>query len=163
MLKQCERFESVLLSMTADGLADPAVASHAATCLACQAALVRHRKVLRLLAELRSDEVSVPPTLLDGVLDAVGRAATRSAVRATRSRSRAVSAFGLAGVGVLVGIVVGVEWFLRRPRHRVRGDRGRRHDVSDPGIPAAFELLSSSCQAGAVRSIDRVGEHRRGQ
>lgn len=163
MRAPCEHFESVLVNLAAGSQSDPAMAHHAATCLACQSALVRHRRLLRILSELRTDEMAMPATLLNGVLDAVARAATRSAARATRSRYRAGSALSLVGAALLVGVVVAARRFIRRPGVATTGRQRPRRASADPGIQAAFELLSSSCQAGAVRSIDRVGEHRRGQ
>ena len=116
----CDALASALLdSGAAEPLASELV-GHAATCLACQAALARHHRLLRILGELRSVEVELPPSLLTDVLGAVERAATRSVVRATLSRHRVGSAIGLGAAAVLIGAVVAVERFRVSTRRRRR-------------------------------------------
>ena len=115
MLEPCEQLAAVVAEATDGRPLDPELAAHAESCLACQAALARHRRLLRLLGELRSDEVAMPPSLLTDVLDAVGRAAARSAVRAARSRHRARSALALSVAAALVATVVTVNRLRSRP------------------------------------------------
>jgi hypothetical protein len=117
---QCDAFASALLDAADDALLDDAAAGHAATCLGCQAMLARHRRMMRLLGEIRSADVAMPPSLLTDVLDAVGRAATRSAVRATLSRHRVGSAIGLTSAAVLIASVVAIERFRSPIRRRAR-------------------------------------------
>jgi hypothetical protein len=117
---QCDAFATALLGTGEDVLLDGGVFGHAETCIACQAALARHRRMVRTLGELRSECVPVPPSLLSDVLDAVGRAATRSAARATLSRHRIGSALGLTTAAALIATVVVIERF-RSPLKRRTG------------------------------------------
>jgi len=83
--------------------------------------LARHRRLLRILGELRSTEVPLPPSLLTDVLDAVERAATRSVVRSALARHRVGSAVIITAAVVLVGAIVAVERFRLPSRRRARG------------------------------------------
>jgi hypothetical protein len=111
---------AVLLEATEGSPLDPDVAAHAASCLACQATLARHRRLARLLGELRHDDVAMPPSLLTDVLDAVGRAAARSALRASHSRHHSRSALALSVAAGLVAAIVAVDRLRSRPRRLAR-------------------------------------------
>lgn len=80
--------------------------AHIEQCLRCQAELARHRRLLRLLAELREEVVPLPEGLLAGVLAAVGEAAERRAMRAALGR-RPLAYAGGVGAALAVLVVVG--------------------------------------------------------
>ncbi|MGA8297721.1 MAG: hypothetical protein WB770_11820 [Acidimicrobiales bacterium] len=94
----------------------PELVAHIEHCLRCQAELARHKKLLRLLAQLRDEVVPLPEGLVGGVLAAVGEAAERQAMRAALGRHRFAYASGV-GAGVAVLVVVG---FARRRTLRER-------------------------------------------
>ncbi len=130
MLEQCDALVDALVDAPAGGILDPAVVDpslvdHVGTCLRCQAELARHHRLLRILGDLRREEVALPPSLLADVLDAVGRAATRSVVRATLSRRRVRSALGIAGAAALVAFIVAVERLRAPSRRRARAGLDR--------------------------------------
>jgi anti-sigma factor RsiW len=81
--------------------------AHIERCLRCQAELARHRKLLRLLAQLRDEVVPLPEGLLAGVLAAVGEAAERQAIRGALSRHSVAYAGGV-GAALVVLVVVGI-------------------------------------------------------
>ena len=114
----CEQLAAALAA-DADPLAAAAsgeLAVHVGTCLRCQAELARHRRLLRGLAALRTEEFVLPPSLLSDVLAAVERAATRSATRAALRRRGLWSALCLATAAVALGVAVRFD--RHRPRRR---------------------------------------------
>jgi hypothetical protein len=111
---------AVALSSDTVGALDDSLITHAGSCLRCQRELAHHHRLLRVLGELRSDDVTLPPSLLSDVLVAVERAATRSVVRAALSRRRVRSAIGLTGAAALVALAVVVERLLSPARRRAR-------------------------------------------
>ena len=81
--------------------------AHVETCLRCQAELSRYRRMLRLLAQLRDDEVPLPPGALSEILANVRRMARRQAVRSALVHRRVAYATGLIALGS-VAVVIGV-------------------------------------------------------
>lgn len=57
-----------------DGALAPLFSRHVAGCLRCQASRARHRHLLRLLAQLRTEHVAPPPGVLASVLEALAAA-----------------------------------------------------------------------------------------
>jgi hypothetical protein len=80
--------------------------THIEQCLRCQAELARHRKLLRLLSQLRDEIIPLPEGLLAGVLAAVGEAAERRAMRAALGR-HSLAYVGGVGAALVVLVIVG--------------------------------------------------------
>jgi hypothetical protein len=93
--------------LDAGGEPRPELVAHIGQCLRCHAELARHRKLLRLLSQLRDEVVPLPDGLLTGVLTAVGAAAERRAVRAALGRHSIAYAGGV-GAALAALVVVGV-------------------------------------------------------
>ncbi len=85
----------------------PDLVAHIEQCLRCQAELARHRRLLRLLGQLRDEVVLPPEGLLAGVLAAVGEAAERQAIRGALGRHSVAYAGGV-GAALAVLVVVGL-------------------------------------------------------
>jgi hypothetical protein len=96
----------------------PDLVTHIEQCLRCQAELARHRRLLRLLAQLRDEVVPAPEGLLAGVLSSVGEAAERQAIRGALRRHSLAYVSGV-GAALAVVAVVGV---VRKKSVRERGD-----------------------------------------
>jgi hypothetical protein len=85
--------------------------AHVESCLQCQAELVRYRKLLRALHELRTNVIRPVPGLLAGILDNLGEKGERRAVRSLLTGKRmaytgglaVATAAGLAGAVLLAG------------------------------------------------------------
>lgn len=91
--------------------ADRRVQHHVATCLRCQAELVRYRRLLRALRQLRTEYLEPAPGVLSGILANIEEAGERGAIRSLLSGRRAAyigavaaaaTAAGAAGTIVLV-------------------------------------------------------------
>ncbi len=80
--------------------AAPALVDHVESCLRCQAELARYRRLLRMLAQLRAERPELPPGFVSGVLDALGEAAERRAIRSALSGRRVAYAAGLVAAAL---------------------------------------------------------------
>jgi hypothetical protein len=76
---------------------------HVDSCLRCQAELVQYRRVLRTLRSLRNDVLEPTPGLLASVLDSVGEAGERHAIRALVTGRRVAYISGLAATAAGAG------------------------------------------------------------
>ncbi len=81
-----------------DGLevADLEVQRHVAACLRCQAQLAQHRKILRVLHQLRSEVLEPAPGLLPDILAAIGAAGERRAIHDLLNGRRVAYVGGIA-------------------------------------------------------------------
>ncbi len=77
--------------------------THVSSCLRCQAELVRYRKLLRALHDLRTHVVHPAPGLLAQVLDRIGENGERRAVRSILTGRRAAYTGGIA-VAAVAGV-----------------------------------------------------------
>lgn len=106
---RCEQLARVLAASPDAGVVDNERArEHAATCLYCQAELVRYRRLVRGLQSLRIEVVEPAPGLLSDVFDALEAAGERRAVRSLVRGRRVVYAGGVALVaatGVALAVV----------------------------------------------------------
>lgn len=88
--------------------ASPAVVGHVEICLACQAELARYRRLLRLMHQLRSTDVVMPPGVVADVLSALEGAAQRRAVSALLTGRRIAYGSAVAaavGTGAVIVVV----------------------------------------------------------
>ena len=117
---RCDQVAPLLPGAVDGGAAlAPEVRDHVASCLRCQAELVRYRRLLRALRTLRAEVVHPAPGLVGEVVAALEEAGERHAVRSLLSGRRvaylvgvgAATAAGAAGAVVLAA--------------RSRGGRGR--------------------------------------
>ncbi len=100
MIKRCEYIRKLLPSLVDNpDFGEKRVSSHLQTCLTCQAEMVKYRKLLKLLTELRKQVPSPPSELLIEILDGLEEATKRSALKSLLGRSR---------VPYLIGITVAV-------------------------------------------------------
>ena len=110
----CDQFAAALPGVLGVPTAVPeTMASHVECCLACQAELARYRRLLRMLAQLGGERVELPAGALAELLECVGAAARRRAVRSallghrlaygTGLAAAAAAAAGLLAVGHLRG------------------------------------------------------------
>lgn len=92
---------------------------HVDTCLFCQAELVRYRRLLRALHELRTTFVQPAPGLLADILDHLGERGERRAVQSLITGKRIAYTGGLA-VATLAG-VTGAVLLAGRAKGKSRG------------------------------------------
>lgn len=105
-LASCRRVAAQLARVAGSSLPGP-VARHVDRCLACQAELIRYRRLLRMLGALKDEFVELDPTVIAELL------AVLDADRPGRARR-----FGLRRPASLVGALVlvgttGLAWALR--------------------------------------------------
>ena len=91
---------------------------HATSCLRCQAELVRYRKLLRALHELRTSVIRPAPGLLADILGNLAERGERSAVRSLVTGRRVAYTGGIV-VAAAAGITGAI--LLGRNRHRQDG------------------------------------------
>lgn len=88
---------------------DRRLASHAATCLRCQAELAQYRRMLRMLHQLRLVPPPMPPGADTALVAELRRQVTAGAVGASRINRRQVAAgVAAAGAVVVLGATVAV-------------------------------------------------------
>lgn len=83
--------------------ADRRVQHHVATCLRCQAELVRYRRLLRTLRQLRTEYLEPAPGVLSGILANLEEAGERGAIRSLLSGRRAAYISGVAVAATAAG------------------------------------------------------------
>ena len=108
------------LSALADGTVVPGrdARAHVEHCLRCQAELVQHRRILRVMHSLRNEVLEPAPGLLTDVLAALEEAGERHAVRSLVRRRRLAYAGGLAAAtaaGAAGAIVIASRSRRQRP------------------------------------------------
>ena len=93
----CDQVADALPAIV-DGLevADLEVQRHVAACLRCQAQLAQHRKILRVLHQLRSEVLEPAPGLLPDILAAIGAAGERRAIHDLLNGRRVAYVGGIA-------------------------------------------------------------------
>ena len=104
----CDRLAELMPDLLDDpGLLSSADSAHIAQCLQCQAEMARFRRLRRVLASLRLQQVPADPGLVDDLLEGLDSAAERRERQRIAGR-RAASIVGLAAAtaagvgGVLV-------------------------------------------------------------
>ncbi|MHB1987550.1 MAG: hypothetical protein ACYCSF_06145 [Acidimicrobiales bacterium] len=101
-----------------------AVVAHVEYCLACQAEVARYHKLLRLLCQLRTSEIPVPPGVVTDVLSSLEGAASRRAVRSILAGRRvAYGSAAVAAAGAGAGLVA---WTIARGRRPERARATQR-------------------------------------
>ena len=93
----CDQVADALPAIV-DGLevAELDVQRHVAACVRCQAELVRYRKVLRALHQLRTEVLEPAPGLLPDILAAMGAAGERRAIHHLLNGRRVAYVGGIA-------------------------------------------------------------------
>jgi anti-sigma factor RsiW len=99
--------------------ADRAQRRHVEQCLRCQAELVQHRKLLRAMRSLRTATDDVPPGLLVEILEHVGEAGERSAIRAALTGRRVAYLGGIAAAATAAGAGAAIVIVTRGRRGRL--------------------------------------------
>lgn len=94
---------------------------HAESCLQCQAELVRYRKMLRALHDLRTSVIRPAPGLLADILDNLAEKGEQQAIRSILSGRKAAYAGGIA-VATVAGVAGAVILIGRG-----RSSRGKGH------------------------------------
>ncbi len=92
---------------------------HVETCLRCQAELARYRRMLRVMATLRTQVAPPPPGLLGDVLATLEAAGERGAVRATLTGRRAAYLGGIAAATAAAGAGAAIVLVSRGRRGRL--------------------------------------------
>lgn len=77
--------------------------THVGSCLQCQAEIVRYRKLLRALHDLRTSVIRPAPGLLADILSGLGERGEQHAIRSIITGRRAAYAGGLA-VATVAGV-----------------------------------------------------------
>ena len=97
MVIQCEHLSDVLAE-AAEGyrLLPTDARAHVDRCLRCQAELVQHRKVLRMLRSLRTEVLEPAPGLLSDILATLEESGERHALRLLLNGKRAAYLGGIA-------------------------------------------------------------------
>ena len=98
---------------------DRADRRHVETCLRCQAELARYRRMLRVMATLRTQVTPPPPGLLGDVLAGLESAGERGAVRATLTGRRAAYLGGIAAATAAAGAGAAIVLVSRGRRGRL--------------------------------------------
>ncbi len=80
-----------------------AESAHVQSCLQCQAELVRYRKLLKALHDLRTTIVRPAPGLLADILDNLGERGEKRAIRSIVTGRRTAYTGGIAVAAVAVG------------------------------------------------------------
>jgi predicted anti-sigma-YlaC factor YlaD len=113
----CEQARDALPGILDGGSpATGAVVEHVEWCLACQAEVARYHRLLRMLRQLRTTEVAVPPGIVGDVLASIEVAANRRAIRSILAGRRlAYAGAVVAGAGAAAALVLVTVW-----RGRVR-------------------------------------------
>jgi hypothetical protein len=93
------------LAGVADGSAtlDERGRRHVETCLRCQADLVHHRRILRVMRTMRTEYLEPAPGLLPEVLAGLEAAGERHAIRVMLSGRRVAYIGGLAAAATAAG------------------------------------------------------------
>lgn len=99
--------------------ADRAQRRHVEQCLRCQAELAQHRKLLRAMRSLRTATDDVPPGLLIEILEQVGEAGERSAIRAALTGRRVAYLGGIAAAATAAGAGAAIVIVTRGRRGRL--------------------------------------------
>jgi hypothetical protein len=99
-----------------DDVLSPIERGHVDSCLQCQAELVRYRKLLRALHDLRTNVIQPAPGLLADILDGLAERGERRAIRSLVTGRRAAYTGGIA-VATIAG-VTGVVLLAGRSRGR---------------------------------------------
>jgi anti-sigma factor RsiW len=106
--------------------AESEVVSHVETCLRCHGELARYRKMLRMLGQLRAQQVDPPAGLLAEVLGALDEAAHRRAIRSALTGRRLAYGGGIAGaLAIAVSALVVLVARERAARPEVHARQGR--------------------------------------
>ena len=114
----CDQVADALPAIV-DGLevADLEVQRHVAACLRCQAQLAQHRKILRVLHQLRSEVLEPAPGLLPDILAAIGAAGERRAIHDLLNGRRVAYVGGIAAATAAAAAGANL---ASRARRRVR-------------------------------------------
>ncbi len=121
--------------------ASGALVAHVEYCLYCQAELARYRKLLRLMHQLHTTDVELPPGIVSDVLAAIEGAAGRRAIRSVLTGRRAAYASCVIGaVGAGTGLVVVTVVARRRsaslpPQMAPSAASAFHASISGPGSP----------------------------
>lgn len=99
--------------------ADRAQRRHVEQCLRCQAELAQHRKLLRAMRSLRTATDDVPSGLLVEILEQVGEAGERSAIRAALTGRRVAYLGGIAAAATAAGAGAAIVIVTRGRRGRL--------------------------------------------
>lgn len=99
--------------------ADRAQRRHVEQCLRCQAELAQHRKLLRAMRSLRTATDDAPPGLLVEILEQVGEAGERSAIRAALTGRRVAYLGGIAAAATAAGAGAAIVIVTRGRRGRL--------------------------------------------
>lgn len=86
---------------------------HVEACLKCQAELVRYRKLLRALHDLRTTVIQPAPGLLAEILESIAEKGERKAIRSLISGKKVAYTSGLAVAtvaGVTGALLLGRAW-----------------------------------------------------
>ncbi|MEZ5180213.1 MAG: hypothetical protein R2746_18530 [Acidimicrobiales bacterium] len=98
---------------------DRADRRHVETCLRCQAELARYRRMLRVMATLRTQVAPPPPGLLGDVLATIEGAGERGAVRASLTGRRVAYLGGIAAATAAAGAGAAIVLVSRGRRGRL--------------------------------------------
>lgn len=98
---------------------DRADRRHVETCLRCQAELARYRRLLRVMATLRTQVAPPPSGLFGDVLAGIESAGERGAVRATLTGRRAAYLGGIAAATAAAGAGAAIVLVSRGRRGRL--------------------------------------------
>lgn len=104
MTKRCEYIRRLLPTLVDNpDVGERRVSSHLQTCLTCQAEMVKYRRLLKILGQLRKQVPSPPSELLIEILDGLEEAAKRSALKSLLGRSRVAYLIGITVVVASAG------------------------------------------------------------
>ena len=102
----CSEAAEALPSVLDGNPARVEVLEHVDACLRCQAELVRYRRLLRLLHQLRAERAQLPPGLVADVLDVLGAVAQRQAVHSMLRHRRVAYATAVVFACSIVASVI---------------------------------------------------------
>lgn len=117
---RCEQVAEALPSIVDGGArAERRVMAHVESCLRCQAELVRYRRLLKALRQLRTEILEPAPGTLTSILAGIEAAGERGAMRSLLSGRRGAYVGGIAVATAAAG-AAGAMVLANRGRRKVR-------------------------------------------
>ncbi len=118
---QCDAVAALLPDLVDSDTRNVAVERHVESCLVCQAEMVRYRKLLRALHQLRLQTLEPAPGAIAQTLTALAAEGERRATRSALSGRRLAYAGAIGGTAVAAGAATAAVLIARSRRLKLAG------------------------------------------
>lgn len=118
---RCDDVATLLPDLVDAEVRDLDAERHIETCLVCQAELVRYRKLLRALHQLRTRTLEPAPGALSATLTAIAAEGERRAARSALHGRKLAYAGAIGGATVAAGAATAVVLIARSRRLKLAG------------------------------------------